>query len=169
VSTIDWGVRKFGGETYDLSHLKPFAIEVTPAKQPQRRVRVAVSFGFHTFTRKRRTGDPGHLILGTANSARTICADRLECSKHLPDIIRQASAGRVRVSHDGNYLIPTIIPIVMIEHATIFKLEQSVGENSDVRMFVISGHPRPHQPDLREVNFVKLVTRVADGLPPLGK
>ena len=165
MSAIYWGVQRFGEETFDLSHLRPFMVTVTPAKQPDRTINVVVSFGFHVFTRKRAAGDSGKYFMGTANDPRTFSPERLECSRQLPLIIREACSGRVQFSHSESFRIPRQLPKTEGEYATIFRLEKSDAGESCVRMFVISAHLREPLVNPREINFAKLVTCVADGLP----
>jgi hypothetical protein len=166
VSAINWGVEKFGDEAYDLSHLRPFRFDVTPAKDPNRSLTVIASFGFHVFTRKRQPGDPGRYFKGTVNDPRTFCPERFECSKGLPAIIRRASNGRVKASN-GNYLIIETLTGVPGVYTIAFKLEKAKSTDDCVRMFVVSAHSRPLEPieHLKEINFVKLVTCIVDRLP----
>jgi hypothetical protein len=168
VSAIYWGIKKFGDEEIDLSHLRPFMFTVTSAKQPGRPISIVASFGFHTFTRKRRPGDPGRYFMGTANDPRTFCHERLACSRLLPGIIRGATNGRVKAS-DGNYLITDVIDGIEGEYTIAFKLEKSKQADDCARMFVVSAHPRPPLVGLKEIHFAKLAICVIDGLPIVPK
>lgn len=166
MSAIYWGVEKFGDEGYDLTHLRPFRFDVSPANDPERSIMVIASFGFHVFTRQRQAGDPGRYFRGTANDPRTFCHHRYECSKALPDLIRNTANRRVKQS-DGNYLITECMDGVEGVYTIAFKLERAKTGNDCARMFVVSAHSRKPEPlaHLKEINFVKLVRCVVDGLP----
>ena len=51
---MSWGKRTFGGVEYDLSHLDPFTMQVTPKGEDARTYNVRVTFTCHTFTREWR-------------------------------------------------------------------------------------------------------------------
>jgi hypothetical protein len=164
VSAIYWGKQQIGTETIDLSHLDPFMFGVTPRAEPTRTINVIASFGLHTFTKEREDTHPVHLHMGTVNDPRTFCFDRLKCSLKLREIIMEASRGRVCFSHRENFLIARNLAGVTGQYAAIFKIEKSPAPNV-VRMFVISAHERLRPlPVLKEINFVKLVTNVSDGV-----
>jgi hypothetical protein len=170
VSAVFWGKQKFGEVTYDLTHLRPMMLEVKPAAQPDRIVRVVASFGGHTFTKERKDGDPSSLRTGSLNDPRTFCPCRYKYSLQLPGIIEDATRGRVCKSHSDNYLIVRELPGLNGPYAVIFKMEKGSVPGIDARMFVISAHERLNPfPRMQEINFVKLATRIADGLPPMGR
>ena len=49
---MSWGKKRIAGVVYDLTHLDPFDLDVTPSYQGAPTYKVRVTFGHHTFTRK---------------------------------------------------------------------------------------------------------------------
>lgn len=139
-------------------------LKVTPRAEPDRVVSVVASFGLHTFTKDRCRNDPTELHMGPANDPRSFCSIRHALSLNLPAIIRDAANGRVCFTHNGYFLLARNLPSIQKDYAAILKFEKGEVPGIDVRMFVISAHLRMNPfPKMDEINFVKLVTRIANG------
>ena len=56
-----WDSFSAGPVDYDLTHLRPFTLNVTPKAEGAPTFKVLVSFGCHTFTREMEPADPPEL------------------------------------------------------------------------------------------------------------
>ena len=73
-----------GGVEYDL--IEPFPIETTPRGLAPPPYKIRVSFGSHTFTRRREPGDREDHIFRDGAEERQFCPVRYAHSLHLPHI-----------------------------------------------------------------------------------
>lgn len=167
MSATQWGKKRLRGQVYDLGHLNPFAFEAIPGDENAPRIGVAVSFDLHTFTRKREEGDRPDLHMGMNGDPRSFCVDRYRCSEYLPRLIRSIAAGKVFLSHGGNFLAVGMIPVVEGEYAAVLQLATSMNDAIPVRMRVISAHERKNLLGKMEaISFYTLVRKIAAGEKP---
>ena len=110
VKLVGWGVFHANGTPYDLAHLDPFTMDITPKAEGAPSFRVLVSFGCHTFTRTLEANDPAHMQFIDGTDVRCFCPIRHGQSSHLPAMIRAASAGRAYFSHNRNFLLLEQVP-----------------------------------------------------------
>jgi hypothetical protein len=84
------GIIQLDGIDFDLSHLKPFTVQVTPKAEGSPTYAVLVSFGHHTFTRAFQAGvDNPAFKYEEHGDVRCFCPDRYLASKGLPNFVRQ--------------------------------------------------------------------------------
>ena len=152
------------GQTFDLSHLAPFEISVTP-KAPNAPVfRVGVSFNSHVFTRELRPEDSPDLTYRDGAEVRAFCVERYDLSRRLPTIILQAAIGKAYFSAERNYLLIDEIDGVSGLYAVFFSMVRAKRPPVDTRMFVVSAYAKPALPKrLPSISFATLVAKTARG------
>lgn len=161
-----WGKKRISGRDYDLGHLDPFPLEVTPKVEGARTYLVRVSFGSHTFTREMTKHDKPDLAFRDGRIVRAFCVDRYVHSIELPAMIRYASKGRVYFSEHSNFLIVESLVTANAPYVAFFKVERAEASGYDVTMFVTSAHLKPALPDkLPAVTFATLIDHTAQGKP----
>jgi hypothetical protein len=170
VSAYCWGKKHLRGSVYDLSHLDPFVLDVHPCAEGVNPLKVIVSFGMHTFTRKRKSEDTSDLFMGKNGDPRSFCPVRYACSLYLPNLIRSAGTPGCSVyfSHRENFLVVDHVPAVKGEYAAVFKIECAKTNDHDIaaRMFVISAHERINPlATLEKISFFTLVRKTSSGEP----
>ena len=103
-----WPAFTYQGQTYDLTHLDEYEVEVSDSEGLVRRI--AVSFSDHCFTREPKAGDDP--ALHYRDSTRThghFCVDRYALSLGIRGHLDQAMQGKVWNIESENYAaIPTI-------------------------------------------------------------
>ncbi|OXE36549.1 MAG: hypothetical protein CGW95_06920 [Phenylobacterium zucineum] len=110
---MSWGKKTFGGVEYDLDHLEPFTLNVTPKGDAAPTFKVLVSFGHHTFTREFNDQDPVEMKFTHNGDERCFCNDRYGHSLFLPGIVTSHAAGRAYFSQKRNYLLVENLPGVV--------------------------------------------------------
>lgn len=167
---MSWGKKRIAGVTYDLSHLNPFAMSVTPTTADAPTYRVGVMFGCHTFTRKLTPEDSADLHFKNGKETRCFCIDRHKLSLGLPGIIAAASkGGRAFFSNEpANYLVIDSEDYGDAgPYVVLFKLEKARKAHLDVAMFVVSAYLKPALPKrLPATTFSALIGTVAAGYRP---
>lgn len=154
-----WGKKRIAGKDYDLGHLDPFTLKVTPKVEGADTYVVRTTFGFHTFTRDLTEEDKPDLHITHQGEKRCFCTDRYDLSRELPDLIRYASGGRVYFSQRANFLIVESLADKNAPYVAFFRIEKAKkADGYDVAMFVTSAHLRPALPDrLPAITFATLV------------
>ena len=161
---MSWGIKQINGQSYDLSHLDPFVMTVTPKAVPPVEYNVLVTFGCHTFTRKWTDDDPICLRFEHNLEVRCFCEHRCELSMRLPDIVRSAATGRVHFSQYGNYLIVRDIPGLNGPYVCFFNVTRARSEIFDAIMVVDSAYVKPELPNnLDAVHLSTLVMKTVRG------
>lgn len=152
------------GTTFDLSHLNPFEISVSP-KAPKAPVfRVGVSFNSHVFTRNLVAADSPDLRYRDGNEERAFCIERYELSLRLPSIILAAAHRKAYFSAERNYLLIDGIDGVAGPYAVFFSMTRAKRPPVDARMFVVSAYAKPALPRrLPSISFATLVAKTARG------
>jgi hypothetical protein len=123
---MSWGKKRIAGIDYDLSHLDPFQMLVTPTGERPPTYDVRVSFGCHTFTRELRADDKPDLHFKSGKETRCFCVDRHRLSLELPDMIRYAANGRAYFSQGANFLIVELGAGTNEPYVAFFYLEKAV-------------------------------------------
>jgi hypothetical protein len=168
-----WGkFRSDDGIEYDLSHLDPFVLSVTPKAVGARTYYVAVSFWHHTFAREVRVGDAVEQIISRDGDDRCFCVQRYEHSRRLPELIRNAAGGKVYFGEEKpgratNYLLIDKLPGLNGPYVVFFNMVKSKLKNIDTAMLVTSAYEKPGlTPNIEKITFATLVATVARGQKP---
>lgn len=164
------GLQKFESEglIYDLNHLSPFTIAVTPKANGAPTFTVLLTFGHHCFTREWREGtDDSALRYAIDRDVRCFCPERYALSLALPAIVKAAATGKVYFSQDRNYLIVEAVDGLAGAYAVFFKLEKAGRlHNVDAVMFVVSAYEKrnlPAKSRLPSISFATLVAKTVRG------
>lgn len=160
-----WGKHKIGEQEYDLSHLNPFILDVTPNVVGAPTFKTLVSFGHHTFTREWSHGINAEEFRFSHNAdCRCFCPNRHKNSCHLPRIITNSARGKAYFSNQHNYLLVENIAGLNGPYAVFFKLEQAKSPKLDAVMFVVSAYEKPALPKkLPAISFATLIAKTAKG------
>lgn len=158
---MSWGQHSIGEKIYDLKHLDPFVLTVTPKAEGAPTFRVLVTFGSHTFTRELEACDADEHRFVDGTDTRCFCETRYSCSASLPDIVRRASTGRVFFSEGRNMLCVEWLEGLSGPYAVFFNLSRSPQKGIHAAMFVVSAYEKPALPErLPAMTFVTLVSNV---------
>ncbi len=166
---MSWGRRRIAGVVYDLRHLDPFDMIVTPQHVGAAVYKVRVSFGAHTFTRKLKPTDTPDLHFPDGCETRCFCTKRHGYSIHLPEIVRASVNGRAYFGNrDMRYLLLDRLPGLNAPYVVAFKVAKAKDRSHDATMFVVSAHERPSLPsDLRVIKVGTLISLTMQGKPIL--
>ena len=156
------------GLFYDLNHLSPFTITVTPKADGAPTFTVLVTFGHHCFTREWREGtDDPALRYALDRDVRYFCPKRYVLSFELATIVKAAATGKVYFSQDRNYLIVEAVDGLAGAYAVFFKLEKAGRlRKADAVMFVVSAYEKrnlPAKSRLPSISFATLVAKTVRG------
>lgn len=163
---MSWSTFRAGDLEYDLNHLNPFTLSVTPKMEGAPTFKVLVSFGHHTFTREMNGWDPVEMKFVHGQEERCFCADRHKHSLELPRIVAGSSAGRAYFSQTRNYLLVEHLPGIIGPYAVFFNVERARLPGIDATMFVVSAYPKPALPPknrLGAITFATLVSKTVAG------
>lgn len=160
---MSWGTKRIAGVDYDLTHLNPFDLDVTPPYQGAPTHRVRVSFGFHTFTRTVLSTDTPDFHVWDGGQCRCFCLHRYPQSIHLPGFIKSAANGKAYFGNKNqNYLLIENLVGTNAPYVIVFKVDR--GERKrDATMFIVSAHDRPgmslNQPSIRLGTLIALTVQ----------
>lgn len=158
-----WGSKVIAGVVYDLSHLDPFDMKVTPKAEGSPTFSVRVSFGCHTFTRDLLPTDKPDLFFRDGTEKRAFCTIRHGLSAGLPAMIQNAAGGRAFFSERREFLVLDA-EAQGGPYVAFFNMERARNKSHDAAMFVTSAHCRPGLPKrLPAVTFATLVAAAAVG------
>lgn len=162
---MSWGKYNHAGVEYDLSHLSPFTVAVTPKSEGAPTYKVLVSFGHHTFSRDWADGDPRELQVVVGREApRCVCPARVDLSKNLPGIVAGSSSGRAYFSEGRNFLFVENLAGLNGPYAVFFNMERGRSKGIDATMFVVSAYEKPALPQrLPAITFATLVSKTVAG------
>jgi hypothetical protein len=163
---VEWRPKQIAGKLYDLSHIHPFKLEVTPKAQGAPFYAVRVTFGFHCFTRGLEQDDPPDVRMRHNGELRCFCFERYGLSKELPGMIQYAAKGRAYFGEKyPNFLIVESMTQQNAPYVAFFNIERAQTlEGYDAAMFVTSAHLRPKLPDrLPAISFATLVDHRVQG------
>ena len=162
-----WGSKRIAGVTYDLKHLDPYVINVTPTVAEAPTYRVGVMFGCHTFTRDLTAADKPDLHFKNGGETRCFCVDRHALSLGLPTLVSGAAVAGQRAFFTElrhNFLLLDGSYGAAGPYVVIFKLERARKPHLDVAMFVVSAYLKPNlPPKLPATTFATLIATVAAG------
>lgn len=153
-----------GDNAYDLSHLEPFVVEVSPKHEGAPKFNVLVTFGCHTFTRDITETDPHELRYVEGTETRCFCHVRHGHSTHLPAIVKKHVGGRVFFSEGRNLLCVEWLDGLEAPYAVFFNLVRWREKGLHAAMNVVSAYGKANLPDrLPCVTFATLVSSVVNG------
>ncbi|WP_369062325.1 hypothetical protein ABOZ73_08565 [Caulobacter sp. 73W] len=163
---VSWGKRTFGGVEYDLCHLDPFTMQVTPKAPGSPTYNVRVTFTCHTFTREWCDTDAPDHKHQEGSEARAFCPIRYGHSQHLEQLIRNASVGKVRFNNQTPWVIPATIPGLDGPYAIYFNAIKARTPGLHVIVDVRSAHHKPTlNMRLPQVTFATVIGNTAAGKP----
>jgi hypothetical protein len=157
---VEWRPKQIGGKLFDLSHIHPFKLEVTPKAQGAPTYALKVTFGFHCFTRSLEQHHSPDLHMRHGNERRCFCFERYGLSKELPAMIQYCAKGRAYFGDKSpNFLIVESLTRHNAPYVAFFNIERAQTlDGYDGAMFVTSAHLRPRLPDrLPAISFATLV------------
>jgi len=158
---MNWGKKKIGGQIYDLTHLDPFILPVTPKIATAPTFLVRVSFGCHVFTKKWEEPFTPDLRVVYGSEERCFCIDRHSLSLNLPQIIKETALSRVYFSQRDSFVVPRNMPGLNGPYAVFFKIDKARSDDFDARMIVVSAYEKPGIPKrLPAITFATLVSNV---------
>lgn len=164
-----WNNFVIGQTSYDLSHLSPFTLFVTPKADDAPTFKVLVSFGHHTFTRELRVDDPPETRFAHGNDDRCFCPVRHQHSLALPRIVNEGSFGRAYFSQTRNFLLIEDLPGVEGPYAVFFNIEKAKNlKGIDASLFIVSAYAKPGLPPKKKlpaITFATLVSKTVAGEP----
>lgn len=164
-----WPAKTIQGTVYDLSHLDPFILSVTPTPAGSQTYRVRVTFGLHTFSKNLEPQHTPDLMVREGGDIRCFCIDRHQHSKDLPALITNAATRKAFFSHDGNYVVfeKKNAAGVLVPYAAFFDMRKSDNKAThDAAMFVKSAYLKPNLPmKMDTIKFATLVAKVSRGEP----
>lgn len=165
MNCVTWGKKTFGGVEYDLNHLAPFTMQVTPKQEGARTYNVRVTFTCHAFTREWRDTDAEDHRFDEGKEVRAFCPVRYGHSQSLEQLIRNASTGKVRFNNQTPFVIPATIPGLVGPYAIYFQAYKAKVPGLDVIMDVRSAHHKPNlNQSLPKITFATVIGNTAAGV-----
>lgn len=160
-----WGKFRAGGVEYDLRHLDPRTLNVTPTPAGSKTRIVKVTFGCHTFTRDLLPADKPDMWFDDGGNRRCFCLERHALSLGLPAVIQAAANGaRTYFSQGKNFLLVQNAHGQKGPYIVCYTLRKSNRPDCDAHMVVVSAYLKPNLPPrLSALTFPTLVATVADG------
>lgn len=162
---MKWGKKQIAGVVYELSHLDPFFLDVTPKADDAPIYRVRVSFGCHTFTRELLPTDTQDFHFSDGRETRCFCPIRHGHSQHLPNMIRFAANGKVHLTPYGNYFVFQNLDGLGVPYAAFFNATKATRSDAfHVAIKVITAFGKGNLPKRPpRVTFATLVAKTANG------
>ena len=172
---MKWNPFQHNGDTYDLSHLHPFDLElIQPAKgrDPERTYNFNVDFSIHCFTKAVKEGDSPALEYSDNRESRTFCFDRYRLSFHLPDIIRVIHTKPCSHTGKGNFFIVQLVTDEdgPVEYEIYFDVKKPTKKGAPMKLYVQSAYVRtkdskPYRHKTRKINFFVIAHNLVVGKP----
>lgn len=164
---MSWGKKKIRGQVYDLTHLDPFILQVTPKTEGARTFNVHISFGSHVFTEEWECSHTPDLKFIDGTEVRCFSIIRHSLSLNLPQIVRQAASGRAHFSsHQNTFMLFQNLSDLTGPYAVFFNITKAKSQKFDASMFVISAYEKPNLPKrLKRITFATLVSNTVIGKP----
>lgn len=164
---MKWGKKTICGRVYDLAHLDPFILPVTPKAPGSPTFNVRVSIGCHVFTEKWDPAYTPDLKITDGLEERCFSTDRYALSQNLPLILRQASSGKAHFTNIQNtFVVHHNLPDLVGPYAVFFKVTKANSSKFDVRLIVVSAYEKPNLPNrLKTITFATLVSNTVSGNP----
>lgn len=147
---------------YDLAHLNPFTIDVTPKSEGAPTYKVLVSFGHHTFTRTFEYGvDSEDYLYAENGEERCFCPDRHLSSKTLRGLVAFHAKGKAFFSQKRNFMLIEQ-PLGGAPYAVFFNIEKATNvKGIDATMFIISAYQKDNLPAKRKIPSISFATLVS--------
>ena len=162
---MNWGKVEIGDVEFDLTHLDPFTINVTPSVPDAPTYKVLVSFSHHAFTRDLVEGDPDHHRFGPDHDVRCFCPERHQLSLLLPEIVKAATTGKAYFPARNHPIQRNFLLVKLVAgeppYLVVFNLERARGINADAVMNIVSAHPRPGMGSTRKFESIRVATLVS--------
>lgn len=169
-----WPPFTYQGTVYDLGHLDPrdhVYVQAATDDKPERRFRVRIHFGHHTFTEGINPGDDPALIYpAPAKDLRTFDKARWQLSFLLPGIMQGLMTRPIsHTGHDNFFTIDTTaVNGTTVEYEVYFRLELGAGRH--LHLVVTSAFPRDpsraqHRAARRPIRFAVILHNVLTGRP----
>ncbi len=164
---MKWGKKIIGGRVYDLAHLDPFILPVTPKALGSPTFNVRVSIGCHVFTDKWDPSYTPDLKFTDGLEERCFSTDRYALSQNLPIILKQASSGKAHFTNIPNtFVVSQNLPGLTGPYAVFFKVTKADSSKLDARLIVVSAYEKPSLPNrLKAITFATLVSNTVSGKP----
>lgn len=162
---LKWGKRRFGGQTYDLTHLDPTSFAVPNATPGLADYRVRVEYGAHVFTKTWTHDAASDHKMHDGGTPRCFCPVRYSHSLHLPAIVPLAASGRIFFSSQQRFVLVGNPPGVAYPYAIFFKLNTATNGDYDALMTVVSAHERPNLAHMKAKPFPWIIDYMRSGRP----
>jgi hypothetical protein len=164
-----WGSFTYQADTYDLTHLDEYEVDVTDSKGMVRRI--AIGYSDHCFTREPRTGDDSALqFLRSTRPVGHFCVERYRLSLGLRQQVAHAMQRKVWNLQGENFaIVPTVNHHgVDTLYAIVFSLDRVKKLPVDLDMRVRTAYPCDIKDitTFGEVRFSHLVTLRIEGKSP---
>jgi hypothetical protein len=137
-----WSSFTYQGDTYDLTHLDEYEVEVVDSEGAKRKI--AINFSDHCFTREPTAGDDPQLRYPLSTRATGyFCLERYQLSLGLSQHIAQAMQGKVWSIRDGAF---AAIPVInhqgeKVLYGIVFSLDPVTGFPVHLHMRVETAYP----------------------------
>jgi hypothetical protein len=146
---------------YNLAHLEPFTINVTPNAPEAPTFKVLVLFSHHTFTREIKDGDDVAYHYIENNDPRCFCHDRYLSSQSLKAVVESSSGGKAYFSQNRNFMLIDQ-PLGGPPYAVFFNIERATKISGvSANMFVASAYEKPGLPARSKLPSISFATLVA--------
>ena len=172
---MKWKLFQHDGNTYDLSHLHPFDLELSqPGKgsSPERTYNFNVNFSLHCFSKAMKEEDNPGLEYSDNRESRTFCFDRYRLSFHLPDIIRNIHTKQCNHSGKVNFFIIELVTDEdkPVEYEIYFDVKKPISKGSPMQLYVQSAYVRtkdskPYRHKTKKINFFVIAHNRKVGKP----
>lgn len=136
--------KSYGGNTYELSHLDPFTLNVT---HDDRLYRVYVQFGHHCFTEERENWHSPDRKYEFNGETRSFCPVRYQASKRLRGLVSDFPEKSVYFGKEYNYFVLRNHDLLgnAPPYAVFFTVQRSYNRRKgDVFMRVQSAYQKPN-------------------------
>ena len=160
---MKWNPFHRDGNTYDLSHLHPFELElIQPAigGDPERIYNFNVAFSLHCFSKAAEEGDNPVLEYSDNREIRMFCFDRYRLSFHLPDIIREIHTKHCNHSGKGNFFIVELMTDEgeHVEYEIYINVTKPTSKGTPKQLYVHSAFVRtkdskPYRHKTKKIRF----------------
>ncbi len=136
-----WPAFIYQGQTYDLTHLEEYEIEVVNSEKQTRRI--AITFSDHSFTMEPQESDDP--LLCYPQSSRTPGYFSIDRYRHSLDIYRHIERATQRIVwniRDGNFAIVPIITHqgMKVPYSIVFSLDRVKGLPADLHMRILTAY-----------------------------
>ncbi len=172
---MKWFPFEYNNETYDLSHLHPFTLEIIndakDGKDEQKYI-FDVRFSLHCFTNACKESDDKKLQYSDNRETRSFCFTRYQLSLKLPEIVKVIHTKRCNHTGKGNFFIIESITEDgdLIEYEVYFDIKKSPRNNDPMKLFIQSAYVRTEESkkyrhQAKKINFFVIAHNKKHGKP----